>query len=233
MVRVRPTNLLAARNILLFSLLVDHPADDGKKEAIWNIYYELYLDDASLDLLEEQSNKLYELSQSMEVWHASSYGRLLRICDPNTLNLLRKVWSSYTPDGTGNKQKAEHRQHIDNRLKKARNFKEKLIGKGVVATRLRSSAPMVLKAMEDIGKSSRSLWDKDDVGSRPNPSLVLSFDNSSTLHYGTDSMLGFHLSAAYAPLVSASPHTPSAKVHNGPRRLTETAQLQFSVVQRF
>ena len=53
--------MCVARNILLFTLIIDY--EDSSN--IWNIYYHLFLDNESLELLHIQIQKLYPLSASI------------------------------------------------------------------------------------------------------------------------------------------------------------------------
>lgn len=69
-----------ARNILLFTLITDY-ADSSKDISIWNIFYYLFLNNESLELLHIQTQKLYPISASIQSWHSSKYGKLLKICD--------------------------------------------------------------------------------------------------------------------------------------------------------
>ena len=162
----------------------------------------------------------------MEDWNQSAYGKLIRFCDSGTLDSVRAVWLTYLPEGPGEKEKAAHRVVVNARLKKARTFREKNTP-GAIPSYTRSAAPLTLASLQDVGKHKAQFWDKQNIGSTPNPSLVLASADTSMLHYGTDSLLGFHLSTAYAPLVANYPHAPAAKNRDAHHHLVETAQLAF------
>jgi hypothetical protein len=73
---------LVARNVLLFSCLVDDIHND-QIGRLWEVYYHLYLDETAIDLLQTQVKKLMTASTSLQPWQASSYARAA-----STLSLL-------------------------------------------------------------------------------------------------------------------------------------------------
>lgn len=163
----------------------------------------------------------------MEDWQNGPYGKLLKFCDSGTLELVRRVWLSYVPEGHDEKQKAKHRSMVNDRFKKARAFKEKQ-APGQDATAIRSLSPLITEALKDFSKLKCRFWDKENAGSVTNPSLVLSLADTGLLHYGTDVLPGFHLSAAYAPLVPNSAYAPATKNHDADHHLITTTRLQFN-----
>jgi hypothetical protein len=205
---------------------MDHNAAVNK-DLLFNIYYQLYLDDDSLGLLEQQSKRLYELSGSVDEWNRSPYGGVLKMCDSDTLAHIRQTWASYVPEGEDEAQKTKHRTKVNNRLEKARTLRDARIGGSVSATTIRASAPVVKEAIKDLRRLNGHFWEKDNSRPRINPSLVLATTSTTILHYGTDPLAGFHLSVAYAPLAGKSPLAPSTSASNPVKRLTEAAQLQF------
>ncbi|KAG8707439.1 hypothetical protein FRC08_000492 [Ceratobasidium sp. 394] len=80
-----------ARNALLFSLLHDRENTDR----IWDVFYHFKIDDATLQLLTRQSQRLYELSKDIETWRRSSYGSFLNFVDSQTLADMRRHWKDY------------------------------------------------------------------------------------------------------------------------------------------
>lgn len=241
------TTARAARNILLFSLILDdtnshdHDGDDigthhhnGTDDATWNIYYELYLDNASLGLLEAQAGKLFDLSSSMEAWHAGPYGRILRICDSGTLALLREVWDNYSPQRPELAQQLRHQSIVLERCKKAMGSGDKNASNPAFGVSLQPCT-QVVDATKDGQKLKNRFWEKENESLKVNPSLVMAATDTSDLHYGTDPLLGFHLLAAHdAPLVPDETHVLSVPSEDPTQHLKDTACLQFrSWVQYF
>jgi hypothetical protein len=102
--------MYVARNVLLLTLLLEDK--EGLNDlAIWNIYYHWYLDTKSLELLQIQSKKLSALAVSIQSWHGSKYGGILRFCDYGTLTGIRELWSSYSiSDSTEDEEVAYDRR---------------------------------------------------------------------------------------------------------------------------
>jgi hypothetical protein len=83
-----------------------------------------------------------------------------------------------------------------------------------VLSEMRSAAPAGIRATADAQKLAQHFWDHGTTDEKRagvtnadhiNPMFVT---ESSTLHYGTDPLLGFHLATAYSPLKRESPlHT--------------------------
>ena len=95
---------------------------------------------------------------------------------------------------------------------------------------IRAAAPTGICAIQDAPKLTRHYWeygstDKDGLHLRKpehvNPMFVTDI---STLYYGTDPLLGFHLATAYAPLTKESPLRGRDKT---PFKLVEVARREF------
>lgn len=107
-------------------------------------------------------------------------------------------------------------------------------GESFVISGIRSAAPAGIRAMNDTPKLHKHYWDhcstdrEGDHLSRaetPNPMFVT---DTSTLHYGTDPLLGFHLATAYTPLTEQSPFYSKAMTQDPSCfRVVEAARLQF------
>ncbi|KAK3333065.1 hypothetical protein B0T19DRAFT_381678 [Cercophora scortea] len=202
-----------ARNILLFSLLLDSP--DGIGNGVnWNIYYHMYLDRACYDRLQEQAKKLHGLSASMDTWRGSRYGTLIRFCDDGTLARVHEVWGFYTSETPEDKQSAGR---FETAMRTAIQRRDKRLEPGgrslVILTGLRSANPVGLTALEEINTLHQNFWkhgttNMDSKAASQagimyaNPMLV-SPDAAATLHYGTEPCIGFHMSTAYAPLADS------------------------------
>jgi len=222
-----------ARNILLYTLLFD----DEKcvnDIFIWNIYYHLRIDVKSLKLLQDQSRKLLQLAASSSDWHRFKYS-WLRFCDEGTLAQVRDAWSSHHPTDTSAKAQMSHKTHISASLDKAKSFRSQYLGNKSAFDGLRSTAPLGLQGIEDLPILQKAFWkngttDQTAVPSgdlHSNPMFVPATRNMSTLHYGTDPYLGFHLATGYTKLESSSPLNSQLRSKNGRQPLVDAAKLEF------
>ena len=222
--------MCVARNILLFTLIVDY--EDSSN--IWDIYYHLFLDNESLELLRTQIQKLYPLSASIQSWHSSKYGRLLRICDQGTLLRIRRIWASYGSSDLSGDDEASYNKRFDSGMKTARDMQAHYLGHGMNITGFRSAAPISTPSLQDLPTLFQHFWQHGTTGvdrariskpSIPNPMFAGSLGDTSILHYGTDPLLGFHLATAYASLTSGSPLKSSGDLHL--HKVVAAARLQF------
>lgn len=222
----------AARNILLFTLIVDY-ADGSKDDLIWNIYYHVFLETESLRLLQIQAEKLNSLSASIESWHNSNYGKILRMCDRGTLRKISRIWNSYDSSNLSEGEKAAYKKRLESEFQRVRDRKALHIGQGLNMTGVRSGAPIVGPLFLDMPQLFDHFWthgvtdndpDNPSKSRFPNPMFAGSTDGF-TVHYGTDPLLGFHLATAYASLVSKLPlQSPeNSRLH----KAVVAARLQF------
>ncbi|MCJ1276023.1 hypothetical protein MMC21_003828 [Puttea exsequens] len=226
---------ILARNVLLLTLLVDD-VDGSKNGAIWNIHYHLYLDEESYRILQDQAEKIHTLSHSVESWHQSRYGAFLRMCDEGSLARIRKMWNSYCTERISKEHMKSYERSFEATLRRAKDTKESHNGKGQVLTGFRSTAPVSLHSLVDLPRLHQEFWDTGttDRGNdtrftttRLNPMFTASAKNTSTLHYGSNPLLGFHLATAYAPLLSGSPLQIGSCDIPGLRKVVEAARIQF------
>ena len=225
----------AARNILLFTLLIDDTATTASNK-IWNIYYHLYLDDESLHLLDCQAVKLLGLSDSLPAWNAGRYGPALRFYDQRTFAKIKALWIGYSSKHLDPGEKLDMQRRYQATIDKARTAKKEIMGESISVSGLRSAAPAGILALQDLPIVHDYFWkhgtvnhgqESDKQPKHPNPAFASSPNQALMLHYGLDPLLGFHLATAYAPLSPQSPlfleHQPTSSVS----AIVQTAQLQF------
>ncbi|KAG8699308.1 hypothetical protein FRC09_006699, partial [Ceratobasidium sp. 395] len=82
---------ILARNILLYTLL----EDDVPSNHMWDVFYHFKVGDHAFGLIQSQSRKLVELSESPESWRQSKYGSFLKMVTATSLSELRDYWSKY------------------------------------------------------------------------------------------------------------------------------------------
>ncbi len=194
----------------------------------------MFLDNESLELLHIQTKKLYPLSASIQSWHSSKYGRLLRICDQGTLLRVRRVWDSYGSSDLSGDDEASYNKRFESGIQTARDMQAQYFGHGMNITGFRSAAPISIPSLKDLPELFQHFWKHgvtgEDRGSIsksrfPNPMFAGSLEDASILHYGTDPLLGFHLATAYASLTSGSPLKSSGNPHL--HKVVAAARLQF------
>lgn len=229
-------NDLIARNILLYTLLVDDK-EGRRTELIWNIYYHLFLDDASLELLENQSKKLCALAGSTTSWHDNEYGRLIRFCDQRTLKIVREIWSTQSISDLSKDQRENYVKRYKSSIERSLELKHQFFGDGLIMSGFRSASPVSMESLKDFPTLHKWYWDHgitdDDPenlakATQPNPMFASRPTDSSSVHYGTDPIFGFHLATAYLPLTAESPLSPKTPPgYSHVHKVVSTARLEF------
>lgn len=209
----------------------------GKNEySIWCIYYHLYLDQNSLDLLRSQAKKLLDLSATMDTWVHSEYGSRFRLCDFATLVDIRKMWTLYSLEPKG-VELSQFKRRFESALQQSRDHRQGKVGAtSVTLTSTRSVSPAHIGALKDLDLLHLYFWKHGSTdlkanirvkAEHPNP-MFLTLKGEAAFHYGSDPLAGFHLSAAYAPL---SPDSPSSAVPDEdlsqPQRVVAAARTEF------
>ncbi|OAP54571.1 hypothetical protein AYL99_11019 [Fonsecaea erecta] len=223
-----------ARNILLLTLLLDD-VDGSNDASIWNIYYHLCLDSKDLELLDSQATKLHALGASAQTWHGGQYGQQFRFCDERTLTKVRNIWDTYRFTRLNRDDRERFLERSKAAMQRAMESRAYHLGEtSFVISGLRSAAPAGIGAIHDAPKLHQHFWNHGSTsreGKDPrrtdtlNPMFVT---DRSTLHYGTDPLLGFHLATAYTPLTEQSPfHSEAMTQDSSCFRVVEAAQLQF------
>ncbi|KAK1498080.1 MYND finger [Colletotrichum cuscutae] len=218
---------ILARNIFLFSLLIDN--DNVSGNTPWNLYYNLHIDSSDLHILSSQVKKLLKASESLKLWKSSSYGKVLPFCDQATLDDVRAVWISYE-NAAASDNVIANSEALTANLKHSIEMKRIAFGNAVAFTGLRSAAPAALKNAQEVTEASQQFWESADATpngavSNPNPLFYASLSKHHLLHYGTDPVLGFHLAAAFIPLTEQSPLKPDQQDER--TRIFSAAKTQF------
>ncbi|RYP66621.1 hypothetical protein DL771_007690 [Monosporascus sp. 5C6A] len=220
---------IIARNILLFSLIIDK---DGQiNDSIWCIYYHMYLDKEALDTLRLQAKKLYEFSGTMEIWQQSPYGRHLAFCDFATLAEVRDMWRFYNVERNGTNAR-DFKRRFESVLQKAKEWRDET---ATYHTALRSAMPAQMNALRDVDELHKHYWKygstelnaKVRAGEKHANPMFLTLEDESTIHYGTDPLLGFHLAPAYTPLHADDPWFKKLKGLSQLERVVAVARMEF------
>ena len=186
---------------------------------IWNMFYHLYLDQASLSLLLEQCKKLVDLSESVERWNGGPYSHFLRMCTRQTLAQLRHHWELYLGSGQLTKNQKGHLKSTFEVAKEGTRAKIRSTVLGVEG--VLSAGPLCWQARTAMMEEFKHYWktgitstSPSDIAAAttPNPTLSRSVSrNSLALHYGSDPLHGYHISTAFAPLKSAPKPTQGVR----------------------
>ncbi|POS69961.1 MYND finger [Diaporthe helianthi] len=224
---------IIARNVLLLTLINDD-VDAKNDTSIWNIYYQMRIDKKSDDLLKAQSSKLAKLSATLDTWKQSKYGSQLRFCDTATLADVRTMWLFYS-SGRTKAEASEINKRLDVAINSANKMK-KLRTDGPILTGIRAVAPAHSLAINDVDTLHKRYWTHGTLDSMtgqtaktmlPNR-MFLAGHGISTLHYGLDPLLGFHLATAYAPVEPKSPLYNPEKGSDQLKNVVNTARREFA-----
>nr|GAT61410.1 predicted protein [Mycena chlorophos] len=85
-------NVHPARNVILLTMVADNRIDS---DAIWSIFFHIYIDNESQAQLISHCHRLLNSGASLEEWRNSYYGAFLRFSSEHTLSELRRHWQLY------------------------------------------------------------------------------------------------------------------------------------------
>jgi len=176
--------------------------------------YHLYLDTISLEVLKTQAEKLLTLSETLGKWHKSTYGKYLRICNQDTLHELRHLWALYAQPLI---KKVEDR--YKNGLEELKEQCDAFFGMGLNSSNAicRTAGPLYVEALkQDLHNTAAQLfWMHGTTSIHPAEIKAARMPNVTMLYTGiggdrvlicpgSNPLLGFHLSAAFAKLKPAA-----------------------------
>ena len=213
----------------MFTLLADDGAL-GRLDNLWNLFYHMFVDQATISILSKQCRKLIALAGSTETWRAGPYGHFLTACDARTLSELRRMWTTYLDTSTFSSKRAKQ---LEQRFVSGRKEMERRIGAGGTTSAVRSAGPFLLHANEAISRQFSSYWSSGTTDAQDraqkrhlnvNPTFAFSIDGDKfAVHYGTDPLCGFHLAEAFA-----SGKYISSDERITPHEVVRIAKEQFS-----
>ncbi|KAI5986911.1 hypothetical protein EDD15DRAFT_2174355 [Pisolithus albus] len=221
-----------ARNTLLFTLLVDHDGSKDRQTSLWNVFYHMMLDEASLSLLIKQCRKLVPLAESMDSWRQGPYSHVIAMCNSDTLSEIGRFWKLWLGTSDFNaKQTRRFRERFQNGMKK---IVEPFENRRVVMS-IRSAGPLAPVAMDAVAKQFERFWatgvtDDGSQNAKPanrvNPTFAFStaFEDEFSVCCGTDPISGFHLAETLASSgLEVCDETPSVIL-----KIVQAARQQFS-----
>lgn len=211
--------------------------ETNQSQIAWAAYYDLFLNEEVVQVLEDHIVELLSLSASLDKWRESKFGSKFHFSDDATLHLIRGNWSKYA-EAIKNKDSERYRSDFKTALNNSIEYKNATAGTGSLTYwGARSAAPLGIQTlMDDELKTILDTWwakgttDSASNSTRaPNPLFAVSLSASSVLHHGSNPILGFHLAAARAHLAESSPAwLPDTTESSSTSKLSASALLQFS-----
>lgn len=228
-----------ARNLLLFTLLLDNK-DAKKQPDYWSVFYDLLVDTDTLNVIRKHALKLTQVSDNMIQWAASPYTDILGIVNSETLSLLREYWLKYA-----NYQDPD-RSKFFRFSKQIRNLYEMAppaFTTQSLQTLGRSFGPRLAHAISITEYYTNQFWKMGNIRPSSNSTarqntvrqnhqcnpLVMyssSADDRCALHYRSNPLAGFNLSASLTLQVPDTPHFFAPQKENRDN-IPLVAKMQF------
>ena len=216
----------------------DDDADCSHTADYWSVYYQLFVNDSQAALVRAQAKKLCLLSTSMGKWNDGAYGKVIRFCDEGTLDLVRELWSLYSTERS-RKQRFRFEKSFKEEIRKIKKSRDQMYSTSTTpihTSSLRSAAPASLGgAVNDLNELGNEFWEDGSLVQgkcasskqiRANP-LFTSPDPAAKLHYGIDSLAGFHLATAYVPLITDKSQSDPSQGGSSKARVVTAARAEF------
>ncbi|GJE85283.1 hypothetical protein PsYK624_013620 [Phanerochaete sordida] len=220
-----------ARNILLLTFAVDGLFHE-RRYLLWNIFYDIFLDQESLSILTEQCIYLVGLSASLSTWRTSQYSEFVRFASASTLEQVRRYWQWYAKAG------GPANSFMETLKEEALQLMHSLTQASpdiLSTTTCRSAGPMWQQAILTSYEAHCRWWetglttndvDLRRVATRLNPTFACtSFQPGFRCDMSTSPLQAFHLSPACTPL-ELSP-LPPTNLEPDPENLFRVAKAQF------
>src|SRR5271170_6426906 len=86
---------MPARNIVLIVILKDTNCSEEGIVMAWKAFHDFCLNEKSGNVVKDTAAKLVRSSDSLERWHQSPYGSLIRIINVESLEGLHTIWTKY------------------------------------------------------------------------------------------------------------------------------------------
>ncbi|KAF7921457.1 uncharacterized protein EAE97_011246 [Botrytis byssoidea] len=210
---------ILARNILLFSLIIDNEP----YASTWNIFYHFYITNTDNAVLQKQVHKLLQQSANLEVWSSSSYGASIFFVNRDTLDQVREMWSQYL-EVANLRSDSKERDHFETKFKSEVNSTmreqyftnrdiaiQDFCGRKQYASALRSAGGNWESAIQTVVDAFDGFWDHgviagnshdvealEEDGQLVNPLMALtSAGNVFAISSSSDPLLGFRLASAF------------------------------------
>ncbi|EPS39897.1 hypothetical protein H072_6313 [Dactylellina haptotyla CBS 200.50] len=190
-----------ARNILLLAMIIKNEDIN----AMWHIYYDVFMPENSLKIFKSHLENLIASSTDIELWIQSDIGKILNIGSAQTLVAVRRYWTAWATY-MGSRQSIK--QLKISYKKGLATITKKKHPKGGVLSVARSGGPLATNIMSASVKHFEHYWksgtteDSSAEASLPNQTFALSnYGRKFSLHYGSNPLAGFHLATSIVPVV--------------------------------
>ncbi|KAM5441428.1 hypothetical protein MferCBS31731_003499 [Microsporum ferrugineum] len=203
---------IIARNMLLYTLILDNPNNENVKH-IWNIYNDVLINTTALGLLQAQAKKLVENTHNIADWNNGKYGKILRFCTNASFLQVMHLWKFYALDPSDEQAFKHQQRELKLATQKAKELQSQIIGESMVGTGWRSAAPCNFREAEECSKFYEQFWKEGTTIPNVKSTVKALYMNPmfgtqnkrKVLHYGTQPLLGYHLATAYTPITEGSP----------------------------
>ncbi|KKY32509.1 putative mynd finger family protein [Diaporthe ampelina] len=224
------------RNLFFLTLLVTR-GKELKHQLFWNVYYHLFLDEESAQVLQAHLVLLMAASNSLKDWRESKFSSQFRFGTASTLFSVRRVWDVYA-QSLARKDQNQYRADFDTALKHSKSYRDATVnGEGAVYIGARAAAPFGVQALASEGMKIAidSWWEKGTTGLVPvdtyipNPLFAATLSKHSVLQYGANPVISYHLATAYAHVTERSPlRTNNSSEEGSSLAVVAAAQAQFA-----
>ncbi|KAA1466961.1 hypothetical protein DENSPDRAFT_862780 [Dentipellis sp. KUC8613] len=202
---------ILARNVLLLSMITEPQLEFT---SMWNIFYDMYLDKESHRILIDQCKRLIDCSQTLQEWHQSPYGKVLRMCSNYTLERIRHHWKLYSEMHRLARQELSR---ISRSFPRDRTDPSDSVSCSLVLSVTRSAGPLFSAAIISTSDHFEHYWktgitstSASDVkrATMVNPTFVYSLAGDTfSVQYGLDPLISFHLAPTFTHSCAASTDT--------------------------
>lgn len=193
--------------MVFLSLILHSP--DVSADTLWNIYHNMYLNDAEVDVLESHLRALLRGDSSMlAIWTGDPHEGVIRSCDEETRTNLVRVFEQYRRTASRLQRRPKFPWSDDGEhpaLTKGRQHYVECTS--IPAPSPRSSAPVYDAQLEHVAAITKYAWEKGTVNKHDpqtdifNPLFRVALIDqtrcySMALGYPHNPILRFHLAPA-------------------------------------
>ncbi|UKZ76155.1 hypothetical protein TrVFT333_003851 [Trichoderma virens FT-333] len=214
------------RNLVLLTMILA----DGEvisNEALWDIYYHMYLDEQTTELVASHVQTIIPMLESLDLFTRGPYGSVIRFCDEDTLHDVRHALQRILDAA-----RKDDRDKQATRLSESLKLSKKMTEEGsMILTGLRSAAPLALTSKFALPENFRHYWKtgitmiEGKTAEILNPMVAGLLSDWELFHYGNDPLLSFHLATAFADLPENSPLKPG--INDEKYKVAAAARIQF------